>query len=148
MNKRRGANLASRVAGVLTNEHQQFLTEHRWALLSTTRPDNTPQVSMLAYHWDGTDFVFSLRSTAAKWANVGRRPGVVVTVADDRCFLAVQGQAERIESDPDRVALTMRLHASLLPGDAASLQRDIDAGLNASHRVVIRVVPTRVTGRV
>jgi PPOX class probable F420-dependent enzyme len=133
---------------VLSDEHDRFLSEHRWALLSTTRADQTPQVSMLAYDWNGTDIVFSLRSTAAKWVNVGRQPGVVVTVADDRRFLSVHGRAERIATDPDRTALTMRLHASLLPGDAASLQRDIDAGLDASKRVVIRVVPTNIIGRV
>lgn len=133
---------------MITPEQSAFLTDHRWALLATTRADGTPQVTMLAYHWDGTDIVFSLRSTAAKWVNVGRQPGVVVTVPDDLLFLSVHGTAERITADPERHDLTIRLRDSLLPAHYASLQADIDRGLDESHRVVIRVVPTSVVGRI
>jgi PPOX class probable F420-dependent enzyme len=132
----------------LTPEQAAYLAEHRWALLATTRADGTPQVSMLAYHWDGTDIVFSLRATAAKWANVGRQPGVVVTVADDARYLSVHGVAERVVDDPARHDLTVRLRDSLQPVHYASLQADIDAGLDARKRVVIRVVPSGAVGRI
>lgn len=133
---------------MITPAQSSFLSAHRWALLATTRADGTPQVSMLAYHWDGTDIVFSLRSTAAKWANVARQPGVVVTVVDDASYLSVHGTAERVSDDPARHDLTIRLRDSLLPAHYAALQKDIDAGLDASHRVVIRVAPTHAVGRI
>ena len=103
---------------------------------------------MLAYHWDGVDLVFSLRSTAAKWANVARQPGVVVTVPDDARYLSVVGPAERIAADPERHDLTVRLRDSLLPAHNDSLQADVDAGLDARWRVVIRVRPTGAVGRI
>ena len=133
---------------MITEEQSQFLAGHRWALLATTRADGSPQVSMLAYHWDGTDVVFSVRSTAAKWANVGRRPAVVVTVVDDARYLSVAGTAERISADPARHDLTIRLRDSLLPPHHASLQADVDAGLDARRRVVIRVRPSGAVGRI
>jgi len=121
-------------------------------MLATTRADGAPQVSMLAYHWDGRDVVMSTRSSSAKWANVGRRAQVVVTVQgtsgdDDHRHLALAGRAERIDRDPRRRDLTIRLLESLLPVDRAVLQADVDAGLDARRRVVIRLVPERVTGR-
>jgi PPOX class probable F420-dependent enzyme len=133
---------------MITPEQSAFLAEHRWALLATTRADGTPQVSMLAYHWDGTDIVFSLRSSAAKWANVGRQAGVVVTVTDDARYLSVAGTADRVTDDPERHDLTVRLRDSLLPEHFASLQADVDAGLDARRRVVIRVRPTGAVGRI
>lgn len=133
---------------MITAEQSAYLSSHRWALLATTRADGTPQVSMLAYHWDGTDIVFSLHDTAAKWANVGRQPGVVVTVVDDAAYLSVHGTAERVATDPARLDLTVRLRDSLLPAHYATLQKDLDLGLDARHRVVIRVVPTSAVGRI
>lgn len=132
----------------ITPEQVAYLAEHRWALLATTRADGTPQVSMLAYHWDGTDLVFSIRSTAAKWTNIARQPGVVVSVPDDARYLSVHGTAERVVADPARHDLTVRLRDSLLPAHHASLQADIDAGLDARKRVIIRVVPSGAVGRI
>lgn len=133
---------------MLTPEQSQFLTERRWALLSTTRASGAPQISMLAYHWDGTDIVFSIRSNAAKWANIGRQPAVVVTVVDDDRYLAVQGVASRVDAEPELTAMTRRLQASLLPADAARLEADFERGLDIARRVVVRVTPTVATGRI
>jgi PPOX class probable F420-dependent enzyme len=133
---------------VITDDQNRFLSEHRWALLATTRRSGAPQVSLLAYHWNGADIVFSVRSHTAKWANIGRNPEVVVTVTDDTRFLSVSGRAARVVTDPARHELTVRLRDSLLPNDYATLQGDIDAGLDVSHRVVIRVVATGVVGRI
>ena len=42
----------------------------------------------------------------------------------------------------------MRLRDSLEPANYAALQGDIDAGLDAQKRVVIRVRPTGSVGRI
>jgi PPOX class probable F420-dependent enzyme len=131
----------------------EFLAAHRWAMLTTLRRDGRAQTSMLAYHWDGTDLVLSTRSSSAKWANIGRRSDVVVSVQgdggpEDHRFLAIDGDAERIEHDPERHDLTVRLLGSLLPADRASLQADLDAGLDARRRVIVRIRPRSATGRV
>jgi PPOX class probable F420-dependent enzyme len=128
-------------------EQSAFLSEHRWALLATTRSNGAPQVSMLAYHYDGSDIVFSIRSTTAKWANTKRQASVVVTVTDGERYLSVSGNAERIATDPLRMDLTVRLQNSLEPRHHAMLQADIEAGLDSRKRVILRITPERFVGR-
>lgn len=132
----------------LTAKQAEYLSDHRWALLATTRHNGSPQVSMLAYHWDGVDIVFSIRSTTAKWANALRQPLVVVTVTEGETYLSVSGHAERVDRDPMRATLTERLRDSLEPAHYAALQADIDAGLDARKRVILRVTPERAVGRI
>jgi PPOX class probable F420-dependent enzyme len=133
---------------LVLGEQDDYLRQHRWALLSTTRAGGSPQVSMLAYHFDGTDIVVSCRRASAKFVNAARDPRVVLTVVDDRRYLAVAGTAEAVIDGPRLHDLTLRLLASLEPGDAVALQRDIDAGLERVGRAVLRIVPERVVGRI
>lgn len=135
------------MTAALSAEHDDFLRTHRWALITTIGASGRPQVTMVAYHWDGTDLVMSIRSTAAKWRNLLRHPEIAVTVADDRRFLTVTGRADAVSADPERESLTIRVLHSLLPEDAAFLQQDIDRGLDASKRVIIRLTPQRAVGR-
>lgn len=133
----------------LTDEHRRFLAEHRWCLLATVRADGRPQVSMLAYTVaeDGR-LLLSARAASAKVRNARRRGDVVVTVADDRRYLAVTGIVEVVATDPEREALTRVVLASLLPGDAAVLGRELDEGLDRTGRVVLAVTPSSAVGRV
>jgi PPOX class probable F420-dependent enzyme len=132
----------------ITAEQDAFLRDHRWALVATVGRSGRPQVTMVAYHWDGHDIVMSIRSTAAKWKNLLERPDIAVTVTDDRGYLTVSGRADGVTADPARTALTERVLHSLLPPDAAMLQGEFERGLDAAKRVVIRLVPERVIGRI
>jgi PPOX class probable F420-dependent enzyme len=131
----------------MTPEQDAFLAGHRWAVLATVRRGGGVQTSLLAYHWDGHDIVFSTRRGTAKWANLASDPLASVTVVDDQRYLSISGTAERVDRDPERLRLTERLLAGLLPEHAALLQADIDRGLDAARRVVIRVQPERAVGR-
>lgn len=132
----------------VTPEQDAYLRDRRWALLATTGPSGRPQVSMVAYHWDGCDVVMSVRRTTVKWGNIIARPQVCVTVAEGEQYLSLSGDAEAIDTDPDRAVLTDRLLASLLPEHAAILAADIEAGLDATDRVIVRLRPTRAVGRI
>jgi PPOX class probable F420-dependent enzyme len=132
----------------MLSEHDAFLRTHRWALLSTTRAGGTPQVSMVAYHYDGDDVVISCRRASAKFVNAARDPRVVLAVADDRRYLAIAGTADVVTAGASLVELTLRLLSSLQPADAALLQRDVDAGLEEVGRAVLRIPPERVVGRI
>ncbi len=136
------------VPPVVSAEQDDYLRTHIWALLCTTRVDGSPQSSMVAYHWDGTDLIVSTRNAAAKVANLRRLGRALAAVADDRRFLSVSGPVTIIDQGPELHQLTARLHASLGPSDQASLQHDIDAGLEAVGRVVIVLVPDKVLGRI
>jgi PPOX class probable F420-dependent enzyme len=133
---------------LVLREHDDYLRQHRWALLSTTRAGGSPQVSMVAYDFDGNDFVVSCRRASAKFINAARDPRVVVTVVDDRCYLSVSGTAEVVTEGPRLHELTLLLQASLPPDDAAALQREIDRGLEQVGRAILRIVPERVVGRI
>ena len=132
----------------ISPEHDAYLREHVWALLCTTRGDGSPQSSMVAYQWDGTDLIVSTRASSAKVRNLRRRPVAVAAVADDRRFLSVAGPVTIVDSGPELLALTLQLQGALQPSDAASLQRDLDAGLEAVGRVVVVLTPERILGRI
>ena len=132
----------------LTPEQDTFLQTNRWSLVATVGRSGAPQVTMVAYHWDGTDIVMSTRRAAAKWANIAHHPLIGVTVTDDQRCLSLYGTAERIADDPERETLTRRVQASLLPDHAAQLERDFGKGLDVVGRVIIRLVPDRAIGRI
>jgi PPOX class probable F420-dependent enzyme len=131
----------------LTPAQAEFVAAHRWALVATTGPSGAPQVTMVAYAWDGA-VVISTRRKSVKWRNVLARPRIAVTITDDQRCLTLYGTAEAVTEDPPRAALTEVVKASLLADHATLLQADIDRGLEASGRVVIRLVPERAVGRV
>jgi len=132
----------------LTADQDAFLRANRWALVATVGRSGAPQITMVAYDWDGTDIVVSTRRAAAKWANLAHRPLIGITVTDDQRCLSVYGTAERIADDPERETLTRRVQSSLLPDHAAQLERDFAKGLDVAGRVIIRVVPDRAIGRI
>jgi PPOX class probable F420-dependent enzyme len=130
-------------------EHDDYLRTHRWALLSTVRSGGGPQVSMVAYHYDGEDIVISCRRASAKLVNAARDPRVVVTVPNGRRYLAVAGTASVIIAGPSLLELTRRVLSALdEPRDVAALQGDIDGGLEQVGRAIVRVRPERVLGRI
>ena len=133
---------------VLTDPERAFLSEHRWGLLATTRRDNSPQVTMIAYSFDGTDFAVSCRWSSAKFLNARRVPAVVLAVPDERSFLSVAGSAECITADPERHELTRRVQSVLEGGDHAYIEQLITGGLDAAQRGIIRITPTSVRGRI
>ena len=131
----------------ITPAADEFLRSHLWGLLATTRNSGAPQVSMVAYDWDGTDLVMSCRSSAAKFVNAERRAAVSFSVADDVDFCSIDGTAVCHRTGPERDRDTERVRQRLLDGaewGAAMLDRDIAAGLDEVQRVTITVVPSKV----
>ena len=84
----------------MTPDQDAYLREHLWALLATSRASAGPQVTMVAYHFDGTDAVVSCRRQAAKFANARAHPDVVLTVPDGRRYLSVYGVADCLADRP------------------------------------------------
>ena len=127
-------------------EHE-YLRDHVWGLLATGRRNGSPQVSMVAYDWDGNDLVISCRSQTAKYINATRNENVVFSVPDDLDNLTVTGTAICHGSGPERDRLTMRLRDRLAHGHRWAsdiLDADSAAGLDETDRVVIQIVPTEI----
>ena len=132
----------------ISADHDAYLRSHGWAIVATTRSNGAPQASLVAYHYDGVDLVVSTRERSAKVRNLRRRPDTVFVVADDRQFLSVVGRVEIIDREPELLELTLRLQRSLGPSDTIAAQVDIDAGLEAVGRVILRLIPQQILGRI
>ncbi len=130
-------------AAALSEEQRRYLAEHTLAVLGTGRRDGTPQLSMVSYHFDGTDVAISVGRSSAKWRNARRLPLVTLLVPDGRTQLVLEGRVELVEGDPQRSALTRRVREAVrygeLPADPAEFARLLDA----EGRAVLRVLPLR-----
>jgi|SRR5581483_2448191 PPOX class probable F420-dependent enzyme len=120
----------------------EFLKEHRLCVLATGRRDGSPQQSLVAYHFDGTDFAISARAPSAKARNARRQERVSVAVADGPRVVVVYGTA-RLVRDPEEV-LRYNLTRLLPPRQQADVDRDALARrLRDEDRVVIVVTPEK-----
>lgn len=128
-------------------DEDAYLRAHVWGLLATSRANGAPQMSMVAYDWDGSDVAISCRSSAAKFVNAGRRPHVVFAVPDGVDNLTVTGRAVCHATGPERDRLTERVRDTFGPQDAwaaAILDREIGTGLDAARRVIIQIIPDSI----
>ena len=105
----------------VTDVEHAYLRCHVWGLLATGRRDGAPQMSMVAYDWDGTDIVISCRASAAKYVNARRNAQVVFAVPDDLDNLTITGNATCHPTGPERDHLTQRLRDRLADGHELSL---------------------------
>lgn len=131
----------------VTEAEDAYLRSHIWGLLATGRRDGSPQMSMVAYDWDGNDVVISCRASAAKYVNAQRNDAVVFAVPDDLDNLTVTGRAICHETGGQRDQMTERLRDQLADGHdwaSAMLTTDIEAGLDQVNRVIIQIVPTAI----
>lgn len=129
----------------LDAEQVAFLEGRKWAVLGTGRRDGSPQLSTVAYFWDGEAIVVSVKRFTAKWSNALRQPRVCLVVNEDRKQLVVYGEAECIEADPQRLDLTLAV-LRVLTGDA-ELGREDPASFvpmfDEQQRTVLRIRPTK-----
>jgi PPOX class probable F420-dependent enzyme len=132
----------------MTPDQDAFLRDHVWGLLATSRAEGSPQVTMVAYQFDGSDAVVSCVRGSAKFANACAHPDVVLTVPDGRRYLSVYGTADCLATGAERDELTHRVRDGLEPADAAILDDAFARGLDRAGRVIIRVRPTNVLGRI
>lgn len=132
----------------VTDAEHAYLREHVWGLLATGRADGAPQMSMVAYDWDGSNIVISCHGQAAKYVNAGRNSSVVFAVPDDLDNLTVTGTAICHGSGAIRDQLTERLRDRLADGypwASTMLDADLATGLDDVGRVIIQIAPSAVS---
>jgi len=130
-----------------TNEQfDQFITEHRWAVITTLRKNGQPSSSFVAYARDGDTLMVSTSGMTFKRKSLEANPMVtlcVTTNSEPFNFVTVEGTAT-IEHD-DLVENTRKVFENIAdtgfeePADLAGWLRD-------QERVIIRIQPGRVSG--
>jgi PPOX class probable F420-dependent enzyme len=126
---------------ILTPEQATFLSENHIAAFATGRRDGSPQLSHVAYDFDGQDIVLSIKSYTAKWHNALRQPRVALLVHEGRKQLVVYGEAEAISEDPERAELSVRVFRRLTGNPDFEAPEDFAAAMDEQRRTVLRIVP-------
>jgi PPOX class probable F420-dependent enzyme len=115
----------------------EFLKSHRLGVLATSRRSGAPQVSIIAYNYDGTDVVISTRDQSAKYRNVSKRPSVALIVTDGGKAVTVYGTATITEGDEAAKIREERLQQRRAAGAP-------ERPGNPGDRVILRFVPESV----
>lgn len=130
----------------MTPEQLEYLREHRLAALATGRLNGSPQLAWIAYEFDGSDIVVQTGLASAKAKNIARREEVALLVPDGGRNLVVYGRAQVLASGSERRAAIRRIRArggEPAPEDDAA----IDADLDHSGSIALRITPERAMGR-
>lgn len=128
---------------IYTDEQLEFLADHVWGVLATSRRDGSPQQAMVGYVLDREGrIILSTQTFTAKWHNAVREPKVCITVPDGRVHVVVYGTAEAIAADPERAGLTADFLAAVRGPDRPD-PSSIVGWLDEQQRVVLRIVPQK-----
>jgi PPOX class probable F420-dependent enzyme len=130
----------------LRPEHDEFLSAHRWAVLTTLRASGSPVSSLVAFARDGGDFVVSTPGGTFKRSSIEREPRVnlcVISNAEPFNFVAIEGTAA-VETD-DLLRRTRLVFANL---ESSGYQEppNLEQWLEEQKRVILRIAAERVYG--
>ncbi len=134
------------MTAALLPEHDQFLSAHRWAVLTSLRSSGGPVSSVVAYARDGEDLVVSTPGGTFKRSSIERDPRVnlcVISNAEPFNFVAIEGAAA-VESD-DLVRRTRLVFANLT-GTGYQEPPKLEQWLEDQQRVILRIRPERMFG--
>ncbi|MGW3494633.1 PPOX class F420-dependent oxidoreductase [Streptomyces sp. NPDC001020] len=132
-------------AAVLSDRLKNLLDSPVFIVVGTIQPDGSPQLSPVWVKRDGDQIVFSTTADRRKKLNLDRDPRVSVVVQDPRSpyeYAEIRGRAELTTEDAreliDELSLkyTGKKYAEFNP-----------ESVHDAQRVVVRIVPWKVTGR-
>lgn len=129
-----------------TAEQDAFISNSKWAVVTTLRRDGSPSSSVVFYVRDGDEILFSTTVDRLKAKSLRRDPRIAVTVLDDGApygYVTVEGTAVFV--DRDVRAHSERIYRSFR-GPEWSPPADFAEQLAAEGRVVVHVTPQRVSG--
>ena len=127
-------------------DQDQFITDHRWAVLTTLRANGHPVSSVVAYARDADTLVVSTPGTTFKRSSLDRDARATLCIVPNKepfNFVSVEGRVD-VEST-DLVANT-RLVFENLADTGYTEPEDLQAWLDAQQRVILRIHPERVYG--
>jgi PPOX class probable F420-dependent enzyme len=127
-------------------EWDDFLTRHRWAVLTTLRASGEPVSSVVAYARDGDSLVVSTPGATFKRRSLERDPRATLCVITNRepfNFVSVEGP---VAVEHDDLVRTTRLVFENIADTGYKEPEDLPGWLESQARVILRLRPERVYG--
>lgn len=131
----------------LTEAQRRLLEARRVAVLGTTNPSGSPNLTVMWYLLDGDDILFNTRAGRQKERNLTRDPRVSLLVYDEAepyTYLRIDGSV-REDRDPVRTQADIRRIALRYYGDEARVERAMHERFGREERVSYRLPTTRVS---
>ena len=119
----------------------EYLRSHRTGVIATNSRSGPPQLTLIAYHFDGNDIAISTRAPTQKAKNISRRPDVSLAIIDGSRQLIVYGKASVVRDE----AAVLRLHQERIRRIAQRQETDAELAerLKREQRVVLLLKPER-----
>ena len=119
----------------------EYLQGHRTGVLATQRLRGAPQMTLIAYHFDGNDIAISTRAPTQKAKNLTKRPEASLAVIDGQRQLIVYGTVEIVRDEAE----VLRLHQERIRRIAVRQETDEELAerLKREERVVLLLRPER-----
>jgi nitroimidazol reductase NimA-like FMN-containing flavoprotein (pyridoxamine 5'-phosphate oxidase superfamily) len=112
----------------------EYLRGHRTGVLATQRFRGAPQLTLIAYHYNGEDIAISTRAPTQKAKNLSKRPEASLAIIDGQRQLIVYGTVEIAREEAE----VLRLHQERIR--QISLRQESDAELAERLRREERVI--------
>ena len=126
-------------------EIDAFLRAPRIADLATVRPDGSPHVAPVWYHYDGTKVKVIAARTAVKIRNVRNDPRVSLSIATDSEpyeYVTISGTATISDDDVADLVRTMAAHY-MGPEEGSRYSEKV---LEEADFCTITVTPSKISG--
>jgi PPOX class probable F420-dependent enzyme len=129
-----------------TPAFDDFISRHRWAVVTTLRKDGSASSSVNAYARDGDQIVISTQAHRLKAKTLRRDPRItlcIISNSEPFNYVTVEGTAE-VETE-NLVPATKLVFANIAEA-GWSEPPNLEQWLKDQDRVILRVTPTRVSG--
>ena len=131
---------------MLTPKFEEFLQQHRWAVLTTLRTKGSPVSSMVAYACEGSEIVVSTPGATFKRRSIEADPRVNLCAISNQepfNFVALEGRAvvqtDTLEPSTIKVFEAIKDMGYELPDP-------LNEWLVNQKRVILRITPDKVHG--
>jgi len=117
----------------------EYLSGHRTGVLATQRFRGAPQMTLIAYHFDGSDLAISTRAPTQKAKNLSKRPEASLAVIDGQRQLIVYGNVDIVRDEAE----VLRMHKERIRRIALRQETDEELAerLRREERVVLLLKP-------
>lgn len=124
----------------------QFISEYRWAVLTTLRQSGSPVSSVVAYARDGDELVVSTPGMTFKRKTLEKDSRVnlcVITNEEPFNFVSIEGD---VTIEKEDLVRNTRLVFKNIQNTGFQEPEDFEGWLESQQRVILRLKPIRVYG--